>query len=234
MQAFDEPGQRRVVSVPSLTAWLSLCILAAAWGRSLDEQWQATWASLGAYGLAASVGLGLLEKARLAHQRKLQTSALQSRVECGLARLSEQGATLDSVNAAIRRLSAAAARHARAHPASACKGERPAPLARLSMTIAPVVDHDETSCELAEAIEGHLLKVSSRGVSFFHGLPFIAPVAVLTFELGDAQRLSFVVDVLWTETSADGFTSGGSVLAVGVPQQDQPFEARRAAEPAAV
>jgi hypothetical protein len=223
MQPIDEPGQRRVVSIPSLTAWLSLCILAAAWGRSLDEHWQGIWASLGAYGLAASVGLGILEKARLTHQKKLRDSALKSRVECGLERLNEQGATLDSINAAIRRLRAHATRQARG-PSTAGRarpGERSSPLGRLPMVIAPVVDHDESSCELADSIPGCLREISLHGVSFCHAKPFVARVAVLTFDLDERQRLSFVVDVLWTEASAECFVTGGTVLAVGVPPRDQ-------------
>ena len=92
------------------------------------------------------------------------------------------------------------------------------------MEIAPVVNHDESYCELAGAIPGSLRDISSRGVSFCHAQPFVAPDAVLTIELGDNERLSFVVDVLWTKASPEGFITGGTVLAVGVPA---PQEERR-------
>ena len=225
MLPLEETPPRRIVSVPNLTAWLSLCILAAAWGRSLDDRWQPVWASMGAYGLVASVGLSALEKARRAHQKRLQDRAVRSRVECGLDRLHEQGATLDSVNAALRRLNSYVSRHPSTvsdkagHPKRASQAQS---LASLPLEIAPVVDNGEDDCELASAIDGSIEKISSAGVSFLHAEPFVARVALLTFRLGEKQRLSFVVDVLWTEVTGAGFMTGGTVLAVGVP--DDPVE----------
>ena len=187
MLPLEETPPRRIVSVPNLTAWLSLCILAAAWGRSLDDRWQPVWASMGAYGLVASVGLSALEKARRAHQRRLQDRAVRSRVECGLDKLHEQGATLDSVNAALRRLNSYVSRHPSTvsdkagHPKRASQAQS---LASLPLEIAPVVDNGEDDCELAGAIDGSIEKISSAGVSFLHAEPFVARVAPADVSLG--------------------------------------------------
>ena len=220
MQVIDDPRQRRIVSIPTLTAWLSVCILAAAWGKSLNENWQQIWADVGAFGLVASVGLSLIERARIAHRRRARERALQSRAEFGLAKLNEQGAALDAINAAIRRLQAAAARYSDCESSSggeAGENEAMEPLSRLPMEITPVVDYDDANCELAEPIAGSLRKISARGVAFWHARPFVSRVAVLTFRFGDGQCLSFVVDVLWTEATPEGFVTNGAVLDVGVP-----------------
>ena len=73
------------------------------------------------------------------------------------------------------------------------------------------------TCELAESIAGSLRTLSARGLSFAHAQPFVSQIAVLTFELGQGQRLCVVVDVLGSEATVGGFLSRGTVLDVGVP-----------------
>ncbi len=94
----------RKISMPGLIAWLSVCLLTAAMGRSLDEQWQIIWAEMGAFGLAAAVGLGSLERVRQTRLQRSRDQALQARFERGLARLKQHSATIDSINSAVRKL----------------------------------------------------------------------------------------------------------------------------------
>lgn len=234
MEPIDEPGQRRIVSIPSLTAWLSLCILAAAWGRSLDERWQAVWADVGACGLAASLGLSALESARLANRKRSRERALQARAEFGLAKLNEQGAALDSVNAAIRRLYAFAGAEAHGSTARAGRSRRDQVsrrLSRIPMKIAPVADDGEVRAELVHSIDGSLRELTARGLVFSHSEPFATRIAVLTFTLGKGERLSLVVDILFTEASAEGFTTRGAALDAGVaPREEEPRELVATAE----
>jgi hypothetical protein len=233
MEPFAEQGQRRFVSIPNLTAWLSLCILAAAWGRSLDDQWQPIWADMGAYGLAASVGLGVLERARLAHKKRARQRAMLARAEFGLAKLNEQGAALDAINAALKKLRNAAGRCDRrnAAPGASARGRSASDLRQLAMEITPVIDHDEDRCELAQPLAGALREISARGLSFTHERPFLGRVAVLTFRLAADERLSFVVDVLSTAASPEGFVTSASVLDVGVPAEGAAVSGLTVAEP---
>jgi hypothetical protein len=228
MDPYEEPGQRRIVSIPSLTAWLSLCILAAAWGRSLDERWQPIWADIGAYGLAASVGLSFLERARLAHHKWSQVRAIRARTECGLARLNEHGAVLDSINTAIRRLQNCASRNSSALPATPTSWRvrasvRSRWLASLAMNVTPIVEQGDEQFERALGVRGTLRQISARGLSFCHTQAFPGRIAVLTFELDDGPPLSFVVEVQRTEVSPEGFLTHGAILEVGVPAP-QPAE----------
>jgi hypothetical protein len=227
MQPHDELGQRRIVSVPSLIGWLSVCILAAAWGRSLDERWQSVWAYTGAYGLAAAVGLSFVERARILRQRWLHNRALQARIESGLEELSAQGEAQSAIQAAVRRLTQYAEQRAAHYGGKSARASRALELVRMEVT--PVLDPDAENCELGESLSGSLQEVSLRGITFAHHTAFVAPVVLLTCHL-DEQQLSIVVDVRWSKVAGDHFLSGGHVLAVGVPA-DRAVTPARAAEP---
>ena len=72
---FDDETKPR--SVPSLIAWLGLCLLSASLGRVMPPTLQAVWGYLGLFGLAAGLGLGALEQARQAQNEREQQRALQ-------------------------------------------------------------------------------------------------------------------------------------------------------------
>jgi hypothetical protein len=208
----------RAVSIPSLIGWLSLCLLAAALGRSLDERWQVVWAEMGAFGLAAAVGLAGLERVRQARQQRLRDRAMQARFECGLARLNQHSATIDAINAAVRKLARQVAFELRGKLDATPRNRRRDEMELVADYPIEIAAIDETAdCEdEPPAISGVLDRISSRVVSFRHDISIPTQTVLLTFRLGD-ERLSFVVDVTWTKMENGKYTSGGTVLAVGVP-----------------
>ncbi len=230
-----DKGPMFTTSIPSLIAWLSLCLLAAAWGHALDTQWQIIWAEIGAFGLAAAVGLGALEKTRAARAERVYNRVMQSRVECGLARLNEHSAAVDSINMAVRRLAEHAAKRRSSEIASVSRVKRRWQTQLLSDTpleIVPVEDQDVPfDVKSVAPIAGTLRQISSQGVTFEHEEPFAARIVLLTFKLTD-EKLSFVVDVMWSQKAVDGYTSGGTVLAVGVPAALEAAEAKPELMPA--
>jgi len=208
-------------SFPTMIAWLSLCLLAASWGHTLDDQWQEIWAELGAFGLVSAVGLGAVEKVREARAERLHDRVLQARVECGLARLNEHSAAVDSINAAVRRLTEQAAKTRRVEMNNTQRGKRRLAsqlLGDYPLEVAPVEDLKEPfDSASSKHIPGLLRQISSQGVTFEHDAPFKSRIVLLTFKLGEEQKIAFVVEVMWSQPAVSGFTSGGSVLAVGVP-----------------
>jgi len=222
----DETKEKRTTSLPSLIAWLSLCLLAAAWGHTLDDRWQVVWSEIGAFGLVSAVGLGALEKARHARIERVCNRMMQAHLECGLARLHEHSAAVDSINTAVRRLADHAVKRRSTKIASSSRGKRRWQsdlLGDYPLEIVPVEDNDEPfDSKSVKPIAGCLRQISSQGVAFEHDEPFVAKIVLMTFQLGDAQRLSFVVDVMWSQKTVAGFTSGGTVLAVGVPVSTEP------------
>jgi len=218
MDEHDAQGPSRLVSVPSLIAWLSLCMLAAAWGRTLDVRWQEFWAQVGAFGLAAAVGLGGLEQARLFRAHWVSEQSVRLRFAGRLALMSEQSDVLESIHEAIRRL----ARHAESErqervlrPPGA---DDSLALSKYPLDIIPVDEHGVGfEIRSPHSIPGRLRKISSSAVSFEHDRAFSERVVVLAFKLGEREPLCFVVDVKWTQRSGDHFASSGAVMAVGVP-----------------
>ncbi len=239
MDPFEEPGKRRSVSVPTLLAWLSVCLLAAAWGRSLDAQLQAQWSTLGLYGLVASVGLGMLEKARKARLKTSRQRALQARTDFGFARISEQGAAHDAIRSAVRRVTTSTGCELDevTIPKPPRKDERRSQqrserLRQLPMEVTTIIDHDDLSCDLSEPQSCTLRDISSRGISFQHQAPIEGRIVVLTVRLPEARHLSFVAEALWTEATDEGFVTGGTILDVGIP--DDVPSANLLLEPAVV
>jgi hypothetical protein len=210
-------------SLTSLIAWLSVCLLAAAWVHTLDERSQALWRQAGAFGLAAAVGLGALEKVRLASDRRVRLRATRIRVESGLNRLNEHSATLDSINAAIRRLTEYAVQQRQGPTATPGRSKRfqDLLLKDYPLEVVPIEEAGfKIRCERAQPISGTLRQISSNNVSFEHIEPFTPRVVLLNFSLSGQAQLSFVVDVIWTQKSREGFASGGTLIAVGVPAQE--------------
>lgn len=213
----------RHISFPSLIAWLSVCLLAAAWGHTLDERSQELWRQAGAFGLAAAVGLGTLEKARVVSDRRGRLRATRIRVESGLNRLNEHSATLDSINAAVRRLTEHAVQQRQGPSATPGHSKRfqDLLLKDYPLEVVPIEAAGfKLQCERAQPISGTLRQISSNNVSFEHTEPFTPRVVLLNFKLSEEAQLSFVVDVIWTQKSAEGFSSGGTLIAVGVPTRD--------------
>jgi hypothetical protein len=208
----------RALSLPSLIGWLSVCLLAAAMGRALDERWQVVWTEMGAFGLAAAVGLASLERVRQAREQRRRDRAMQARFECGLARLNQHSATIDAIHGAVRKLARRAAFELRGKldvtPRNRRRDEMEL-VADYPLEIAPI-DEGTDSGDEPPPLRGVLEQISSRVVSFRHDEPIPTRTVLLTFRLGD-ERLSFVVEITWTKMAEGAYSSGGTVLAVGVP-----------------
>lgn len=221
MDKLDPAKAPRLFSLPSSIAWLSLVLLAAGWGRTLDNRWQDIWIRAGAFGLAAAVGLGGLEKARLFRDQRVRHLAERisfERLEGRLTRLNDENATLKLIDDAIRRLTRHVACERQKQACDPAPGESLQTLSPFPLEVIPV-DEDAPAFDIgsAHSIAGSLRGISSRVFSFQHDQAFSEPIALLTFTLGKREKLCFVVDVLWTHVLSDGFVSSGTVLVAGVP-----------------
>jgi len=211
----------RTVSVPSLIGWLSLCLLAAAWGRQLDERWCQIWTESGTFGLAAAVGLGSLEKTRQSRIKRKHDKALEIRFESGLDRVSQHSATIDSINAAVRRLAQQAAIDMHGKFGRSQRNRRRDQMEMVAdypLEITPIDEQAEQGIAFPSS-PGVLQQISSRVISFDHYEPIPTRTVLLTFTVGP-KRLTFVVDVTWTQKVDESYSSGGTVLAVGVPRSE--------------
>jgi hypothetical protein len=219
METVDPPKvTSRLVSVSSLIGWLSLCLLAAAWGRTLDEHWQHIWAYAGVFGLAAAVGLGGVEKAQLVREKYVRDLASRMTCDGRLARLNRQSAALEMIDEAIRLLINHVAAERQRLAYNPARGTNPLPLSHFPLEVIPIKDDGKAfDIDLAPSIAGSLHAISSRVVSFEHDEAFTEPVVLLTFKLGKCKQLCFVVNVLWTRNVNGKLGSSGAVVVVGVP-----------------
>jgi hypothetical protein len=213
---------------PNLIAWLSLCLLAAAWGRTLDANLQRLWAEVGAFGLATAVGLEAVHRARQARDQQFRDRAIRRRLEDGLSRLSDESATLDAMNLALRRLIDDVARRKGPQRCASLWSKRQTDaeiLRHYPIEISPV---DESSAKLAvrsaDIILGTIRQLSTSAIAFDHTDALGARVVIVRFRTSKGVDLSVVVDIIWTEKDGDGFVSGGTVLAAGAPGDTAPTE----------
>jgi hypothetical protein len=218
MDELDPP--RRTSNLVSLIAWLSVCLLAAAWGRTLDVHWQGIWARVGAFGLAAAVGLKGLEKARHGHEKLVHDLTSRTNRDGRLARLNQRSAATGVIEAAIRRLTKHFVSERQGRAKSPARDISLPELSGCPLEVIPVKDdRDAIDIGSAHSIAGSLRTLSSRVVNFEHDETFADHVVILAFTLGKRDQLCFVVNVIWTGKVNDRFVSSGAVMAVGVPAE---------------
>jgi hypothetical protein len=197
--------RRREVSLPSLIAWLSLCLLSAAWGRSISGPCQNLWMQGGTFGIVAAVGLGSLEKARKVCKASVRDQLLQSRVENRLVEWGERSTALESIKQALDEITKTAATHG-------------APLEGFPLEIVMVKGNESFDCTSAESLPGRLKSFAASVVNFEHQDFVTEPVVVLVFDLAVNRQMCLVVNMTGTQANEAGFSSCGTALAAGVPQ----------------
>ena len=233
----DENGSKskQTSSVTGLTAWLSLCLLAAAGGGSLDEDWRRIWAEAGAFGLAAAVGLSAVERRRADRADRRRDKLSQARMDRELARQNQDCVATEEIVTAVDRLIAhSILRQGGETPFSQLspRQRRAQRLDGYPLTISAIDDEaDDVEGPNAPPIKGTLRQISSRAMTFEHSVPLSTQVALVTFQLDNGSSLSFVVEIKWTSTIEGGYVSGGSLLIAGVPRE---LQAEAVAEPMGV
>src|SRR5262245_12836282 len=102
-------------AVTTLIAWLSVCLLAAAWGPELSHNHRMAWSSFGLLGLVAAVGLeGISRVRRLRReQSRQQTEAVVQQRR--LVTLARESRSAEALRSAIRWVTNMAYRHHRKH-----------------------------------------------------------------------------------------------------------------------
>jgi hypothetical protein len=178
-------------------------MLAATWGRTIDPQWQGWWTKAGTLGLIAAVVLDRSERKRFARKAKVRENAARVISESRLAKVHEQESTRSSVIDAIHELSTYAGLDLNDFP----------------LGIVPIHDDGNHDVEFqsVRSIPGTLISLTPTTVSFTHNDDFDGQVVLLRFRLHKTRLLCFVVEVVGTQVSDNGFTSTGAVLAAGVP-----------------
>ena len=87
-----------------LIAYLSLCMLAAAFGSLLDPFWCRWWAIFGVFGLTSALGLDILGRSRTRRKEKKVAKRLSLSTERHLDRMKDSMASSEAILAAVRQI----------------------------------------------------------------------------------------------------------------------------------
>ena len=82
--------ERPARSTSVLIAWLSVCMLAAAWGTKMGPEWVTSWRDWGAFGLTAALGLNVADRLRTARRKRLEEENAQQRLERRISTVIEE------------------------------------------------------------------------------------------------------------------------------------------------
>lgn len=65
-------GQSQRYWITTQIGWLSICIIAAAWGDRVlaTDSWGNAWGVIGVFGLASALGLASIAAAKAAYERR--------------------------------------------------------------------------------------------------------------------------------------------------------------------
>ena len=85
-----------------LIAYLSLCMLAAAFGAMVGPAWSRWWAIFGTFGLASAVGLDVLNRARARRADHTRRRRLALKAERKLDEMMGDMESSDAIRAALR------------------------------------------------------------------------------------------------------------------------------------
>lgn len=202
-------------SLPGLVAWVSLCMLAAALGPLLEVTVRQIWVSMGAFGLAAAVGLDVASRTRAHRHQCQQRKAAQIRLDRHLTDLTRQHVTTKELREAISRI----ANDVHPHDGKLARRSERRLLLECPVRVR-LLNEGETwgTDSPSDAFIAHVRDISANGVGLVHTREVYGRQGFLTFELTSGETISLVAEPVWCSPQADGrHQSGWKLLEVAPP-----------------
>lgn len=204
-----------------MIAYLSLCMLAAAFGAMLGPAWSYWWAVFGAFGLVSAIGLDVLSDSRTrwaAHARR-ERSAM--RAERKLDEMLGDMESSEAIRAALRPLQPDSTDPT---PQDANRqSEARLPLDKAATITRLLRSTGDAGYQLGESLAGRVRSLSRHGFGLAHDQPLERGFVLLTIDRDNSEPLQFVADVLWCELQNNGcYLSGGKLLEVVSPSDALP------------
>jgi hypothetical protein len=204
-----------------LIAYLSVCMLAAAFGGMVGSAWCRLWMIFGTFGLTSAVGLDVLNRSRVQradHARRKQVAMKAER------KLDEMVGDIESscaIRAALRQLQPAATDPtAQGTPGQAeprLSLNKPATITRLFRS------SGDAGYQLGKPLAGRVLNISLYGFGLAHDQRLERGIFLLEFAIENGVPLQLIADVLCCKLQANGgYFSGGKLLDVLIPSDARP------------
>lgn len=207
-------------SLVNLVAWLSVCLLAAAWGPTLGAPWRMLWTIMGSFGLTAALGLQGVERVRRRREQRLLQKEADHRYEHRMAKLEAKRQANNVVAEAVQRIIEDAEQTGSAcwDTESPYSGRRAEPriLCRIPVEVSRLSDLEETlQRDDGDCVTGYIQDISPSGVGLLHRQPLDAHRVALRVELSDGTQIALVAALIWREPEKDGwYSSGGKLVQV--------------------
>ncbi len=214
-QAVPWVGDNVAKSAPltRLIAYLSFCMLAAAFGAMVGPAWCRWWAIFGTFGLVSAIGLDALNKSRARRADHTRREQFARKAERKLDEIIGGMESSGAIRAALRQLQPSATyptplgAHGQAEPRLPLN--KPATITRLLRYSSEAADR------MGEPLAGRLRNISRHGFGLAHDERLERGLVLLEIDLENGEPLQFIADVLWCELQDGGcYFSGGKILEV--------------------
>ena len=194
-----------------LIAYMSLCMLTASFGAMVGPVWGRWWAICGAFGLASSLGLDILNRSRTLRTNETRRQRLAMEAEQKLNAIMDDLEARDAIHDALRRLQLGAADPTRqgddGQPEPRRHCNKPAIITRLFRS------SKAPGYRRGEPVAGLVRSLSRHGFALAHNQRLERGIVLLECTLDNGAPLQFVADVLWCEVQErGGYCSGGRFL----------------------
>ncbi len=201
----------RIREKPGYTArligYLSICMLAAAFGSMLGTIWFRYWLIFGTFGLVSAIGLNMLSRSRAQSEAANRRKMIALQAEKNLDKIVDIEESFDAILAAVRQIQSDIT-DAKKHRRRSNTDKRVSLLK--PVTITPL---RESPGATSESFVGSLRNISSHGFSLVHDCFLQRGYVLLEYSLENQETVMFIADLLWCERQAGGqYFSGGKFL----------------------
>ena len=194
-------------SVTRLIAYLSVCMLAAAFGSMLDQVWGRWWAIFGTFGLTSAVALDALCRCRARAEDFKKRGKLSSQAKKHVDKMMREIEASDAMLAALHRIQPKITDSEPQRGDSRADPRRPV---NAPVTITLVCP---SSGKLGESFRGSIRNISRHGVGLAHDRCLEREFVLLEIEGKNGEPILFIAHVLWCELQASGqYFSGGKLV----------------------
>ena len=211
-------------------AWVSVCLLVAAWGPRLDAGWKELCGILAISGLAAAAGLGMIARLRASRERTRQQRLAAARYDGTMADVLRRQKAIAEVEQAVREMiqsqayQRAEGNQDLAPPPSATgrPGSAPGNGSRIPCSIPVDILVERAPGDLVpwtegDACQAYLRDLSPNGFGLVHTQPLDTRRIILSADLEDGRKIALVASILWSKREGDGwFSSGGKLVEVAI------------------
>jgi len=216
-----DDGAAKSAPVTRLIAYLSLCMLAAAFGAMVGPVWSRWWAIFGTFGLVSAIGLGVLNRSRARLADRTRGKQLALKAERKLAEMMGDMESSGAIRAALRQLQPGATDPT--PQGTNCQAEARLPLNKPA-TITPLLrSSGDAGYQRGKPLAVRVRSISGSGFGLAHDQQLERGFVLLELHLENGEPLQFIVDVLWCELQDSGcYFSGGRILEVLGPSDALP------------